>query len=146
MAKEIISVGAKLVLIKEDQEIELKGLRSIPELSAGGGEAEKIEVTDLSDATKRYINGLKDSQGGGDGLTFSFNYVSEAGSSFYTLKEIEDAKETAKFKIVLPDGLSFAFDAEVQVKLSAIEVGSQITFDAVLTINSEMVITVPTFA
>ena len=44
MAKEIISVGAKLVLVKEDQEIELKGLRSIPELSAGGGEAEKIEV------------------------------------------------------------------------------------------------------
>ena len=43
MAKEIISVGAKLVLVKEDQEIELKGLRSIPEMGLKGGEVEKIK-------------------------------------------------------------------------------------------------------
>lgn len=37
---------------------ELKGLLSTPDLTKG--EPEKLEVTDLSDTTKRYINGLAD--------------------------------------------------------------------------------------
>ena len=44
MAKELVSINSKLLLIKEDQEIELKGLRSIPEMGLKGGEVDKIEV------------------------------------------------------------------------------------------------------
>lgn len=39
-------------------EVELTGLLSTPDL--GQGEKEKIEVTDLSDTSRRYINGLAD--------------------------------------------------------------------------------------
>ena len=37
---------------------ELTGLLSTPDL--GQGEKEKLEVTDLSDTSRRYINGLAD--------------------------------------------------------------------------------------
>ena len=52
--KEIITAGTKLCMGAE--KVELTGLLSTPDLSEG--EPEKIEVTDLSDTSKRYINGL----------------------------------------------------------------------------------------
>lgn len=49
MAKEIITAGTKLCMGSE--KVELTGLLSTPDLSEG--EPEKIEVTDLSDTSKR---------------------------------------------------------------------------------------------
>lgn len=137
MAKEIITAGTQLKM----GEVVLEGLLSTPEL--GEGEAEKLEVTDLSDTNKRYINGLKDL---GDSLDFSFNYVSQADSSFYKLRAVEESGATAKFEVILPDGLSFGFDAYVQCKLDALEVGSQVKFTASLTIASAIEVTAPTFS
>ena len=54
MAKELISAGLKFKM----DETELTGLLSTPDL--GQGEKEKIEVTDLSDQSRRYMNGLAD--------------------------------------------------------------------------------------
>ena len=51
MAKEIISAGTKLFMGQDPSEVELTGLLSTPDLSEG--EPEKIEVTDLSDTSKR---------------------------------------------------------------------------------------------
>ena len=53
---------------------------------------------------------------------------------------------TAKFEVILPDGLSFAFDAYVQCKLDALEVGSQVKFTASLTIASKITVKAPSFA
>lgn len=100
-------------------------------------------MTTLADTNKRYINGLKDL---GDSLDFNFNYVSEADSSFYKLRAVEESGATAKFEVILPDGLSFGFDAYVQCKLDALEVGSQVKFTASLTIASAIEVTAPTFS
>lgn len=141
MAKEIISAGTKLFMGQESSEIELTGLLSTPDLSEG--EPEKIEVTDLSDTSKRYINGLKDV---GDGLEFEFNYESKQDSSFYKLKPIADSGATETFKIKLPDGLAFSFQAYVAVALSGASVGEQIKFKATLTPASKITLTTPNFA
>lgn len=144
MAKELASIGTKLFLVKEGAEEELRGLKSVPELGLKGGESEKIEVTDLSDKSKRYISGLSDP--GSDGISFTFQYQSEAGSSFYKLKEIQDAEEnTATFKVQFPDGLSFEFTGEVELTLSSVEVGSALEFTLNVIVNSEIDVTAPTF-
>ena len=72
--------------------------------------------------------------------------MSQADSSFYKLRAIEEAGTTAKFQVILPDGLSFGFDAYVQCKLDALEVGSQVKFTASLTIASKITVTAPSFA
>lgn len=137
MAKEIITAGSQLLL----NDVALEGLLSTPEMSQGA--PEKLEVTTLADTNKRYINGLKDL---GDSLDFSFNYESQADSSFYKLRALEESGELGSYKVVLPDGLSFAFQAYTAVKLDALEVGSQVKFTASLTIASAIEVTAPTFS
>lgn len=107
------------------EKTELTGLLSTPDLSEG--EPEKIEVTDLSDTSKRYINGLRDL---GDGLEFEFNYESKQDSSYFKLRAVEQGGETEKFEVVFPDGLTFAFDAYVSTKFSGASVGEQVKFTA----------------
>ena len=130
MANEIITAGTKLMMGEE----ELTGLLSTPDLSQG--EPEKIEVTTLADHSKRYINGLKDI---GDSLEFEFNYESDKESSYYKLKAVP-AEETREFAIVLPDGLSFNFEAYVSVRLAAAAVGEQLKFTLGLTPAGEITV------
>ena len=145
MAKELASISTKLFLVKEGAEEELRGLKSVPEMGLKGGTADKIEVSDLSDKSKRYISGLSDP--GSDGISFGFWYQSEANSPFYKLKEIQDSdNNSATFKLQLPDGLSFTFSGEVEVVLSGIEVGSALEYTLNVVVNSEIDVTAPTFA
>lgn len=130
MANEIITAGTKLMMGEE----ELTGLLSTPDLSQG--EPEKIEVTTLGDHAKRYINGLKDI---GDSLEFEFNYESDKESSYYKLKAVP-ADQTREFAIVLPDGLSFEFEAYVSVRLAAAAVGEQLKFTLGLTPAGEITV------
>lgn len=130
MANEIITAGTKLMMGEE----ELTGLLSTPDLSQG--EPEKIEVTTLGDHAKRYINGLKDI---GDSLEFEFNYESDKESSYYKLKAVP-ADQTKEFAIVLPDGLSFGFEAYVSVRLAAAAVGEQLKFTLGLTPAGEITV------
>lgn len=130
MANEIITAGTKLMMGEE----ELTGLLSTPDLSQG--EPEKIEVTTLGDHAKRYINGLKDI---GDSLEFEFNYESNKESSYYKLKAVP-ADQTREFAIVLPDGLSFEFEAYVSVRLAAAAVGEQLKFTLGLTPAGEITV------
>ena len=51
-------IDNKLGLKFKMDEVELTGLLSTPDL--GQGDKEKIEGTDLSDHSRRYINGLAD--------------------------------------------------------------------------------------
>ena len=123
-AREILTLNTKLYM----DETELKDLLSTPDL--GIGDPEKVEVTTLADDTRRYINGLKDV---GDSLEFEFNYVAGAEESYAKLRTAQDAKEVHKFKVELPDGLSFSFDAMVSVKITGAAVGEQIKFTLNLT-------------
>lgn len=141
MAKEIISAGTKLFMGEEGSKEQLTGLLSTPELSEG--EPEKLEVTTLEDSSKRYINGLKDL---GEGLEFEFNYESQADSSYYKLRTVEESKNTEKFTVEFPDGLSFSFEAYVSTKFSGASVGEQIKFTASLTPASAITMTAPSFS
>lgn len=123
-AREILTLNTKLYMEGE----ELKDLLSTPDL--GIGDPEKIEVTTLADDTRRYINGLKDV---GDSLEFEFNYVAGEQESYAKLQAVQDAKEVKKFKVELPDGLSFSFDAMVAVKITGAAVGEQLKFTLNLT-------------
>lgn len=123
-AREILTLNTKLYM----DETELKDLLSTPDL--GIGDPEKVEVTTLADDTRRYINGLKDV---GDSLEFEFNYVAGPEESYAKLQAVQDAKEVHKFKVELPDGLSFSFDAMASVKITGAAVGEQIKFTLNLT-------------
>lgn len=97
----------------------------------------------MSDTSKRYINGLKDL---GEGLEFEFNYESQADSSYYKLRVVEESKNTEKFTVEFPDGLSFSFEAYVSTKFSGASVGEQIKFTASLTPASAITMTAPSFS
>ena len=60
----------------------------------GQGEKEKLEVTDLSDTSRRYINGLADTP---DSWEFEFQYQSASDSAFYLLKTAMDDGEVHQF-------------------------------------------------
>ena len=96
----------------------------------------------MSDTSKRYINGLKDL---GDGLEFEFNYESQADSSYFKLRTVEEGGETEKFEVIFPDNLTFSFDAYVSTKFSGASVGEQVKFTATLTIASKINMTMPSF-
>lgn len=112
-------------------------LMEVPEL---GGDAEKVDVTVLSDSVRKYIDGIKDY---GD-LAFKFLYDnSGATSSYRILKGLEDAATLTKFQVALPDGTKFSFSGYVSVKLDSAAVNAALTFTATISLNSEVEVTNP---
>ncbi len=112
-------------------------LMEVPEL---GGEAEKVDVTVLSDPVKKYIDGIKDF---GD-LAFKFLYDnSDATSSYRILKGLEGQKTPTKFQISIPDGTKFVFSGFVSVKLDSAAVNAALTFTATIALNSDIEVTNP---
>ena len=131
MPREILTLNTKLYVNRGNGDENLIDLLSTPDL--GVGDAEKIEVTNLQDGTRRYINGIKDV---GDSLEFEFNYTTD---TYDILKEIEDSKQIYTYKVVLPgennveDGLCFSFKAALSVKVTGAAVGEQIKMTINLT-------------
>lgn len=131
MPREILTLNTKLFVNRGNGDENLTDLLSTPDL--GVGDAEKIEVTNLQDGTRRYINGIKDV---GDSLEFEFNYTTDG---YEKLKEIEDSKEIYTYKVVLPgennveDGLCFEFKAALSTKIAGAAVGEQIKMTINLT-------------
>lgn len=137
MAQGLLSKGTKLLMKATGSTYEnLEDLMSVPEL---GAEKEKVEVTCLADSAKRYINGIGDF---GD-LSFKFLYDATEASSYRKLKAVEDADAVKEFKIELPDGVSIEFTAGVSTKIEAVEVNGALTFNASLTLNSDMNVVFP---
>lgn len=116
---------------------EIEDLMEVPEL---GGDPEKIDVTTLTDKTKKYIPGVKDL---GD-LQFKFLYDnSTVDSNYRILKGLEDKKEVTSFKVQYPDGTAHEFDALVNVKMDAAAVNAPLTFVASFSLQSEIKTTNP---
>jgi hypothetical protein len=134
----LASMGIKLgYKTTGDKYTDLAGLLEIPEV---GGEAEKIDVTTLSDTTKKYIPGVKDL---GD-MAFKFLYDnSKATSNYRVLKGAETAKTIVDFKLEYPDKTSHAFSALVSVKMDSVSVNSPLTFTASFSLQSEVAVTDP---
>ena len=110
-------------------------LQSIPEL---GGSPDKVEVTTLADASRRYINGLVDY---GD-LQFTFLYDNDdATSSWRVLSAMNN--ELKSWEIALPDGTKFDFTGMPYVKLGSADINAPLTYTLSIALNSAMTIVNP---
>ena len=118
-----ISKGIKLFM----GEVELTNLQEIPEL---GGEAEAIEITTLADPAHMYMDGILNY---GDSLAFKFLYEK---AQFSTLSA---AKESADWKVELPDGATCSFSGTCSVKLDGVGVNAALTYTLSVKPNSEMI-------
>lgn len=117
--------------------VELEYLMEVPEF---GGAPEKVDVTVLSDAVKKYVPGIVDL---GD-LVFKFLYDnSTATSNYRVLKGMQDAGAAASFKIEYPDGTAHQFDAVPAVKMDAGAINGALTFSATMVLQSDITVTNP---
>ena len=115
----------------------LDGLQEVPSL---GGTPDKVEVTTLADASRRYIKGLKDY---GD-LAFKFLYQNDtATSNFRILRGLEESGKIVEWKVEFPDGTAFAFSGECSVAPSDGSVGGYIAFTLNISLNSDIAVTNP---
>lgn len=123
---------------KKDSSYEvLDGLQEVPSL---GGTPDKVEVTTLSDGSRRYIKGIKDY---GD-LTFKFLYQNDTTTSnFRVLRGLEESGKIVEWKVDFPDGTGFAFSGECTVAPSDGAVNAAITFNLTISLNSDIVVTNP---
>lgn len=122
---------------------EIANLQSIPSL---GGDVEKVDVTCLGDASRKYINGIKDY---GD-LEFKFLYDNSAATSNYRVLKAAESQAKVSLQVELPDALSgtgthhgtqFTFDAQISVALDEAEVNGALTFTMSASLQSDIAIT-----
>ena len=104
---------------------DLTDLLEIPSL---GGSVDKVDVTTLADASKKYINGIKDY---GD-LAFKFNYAKE---QFTTLNGLTGS---VNFKVTLPDTTTATFSGEPSVSLEGVGVGAAMTYTLNVSLDSDI--------
>ena len=122
---------------KDASYVILDGLQEVPSL---GGTPNKVEVTTLSDASRRYIKGIKDY---GD-LTFKFLYQNDSETSnFRVLRGLEESGKIVEWKVDFPDGTGFEFSGECTVAPSDGAVNAAITFNLTISLNSDITVTNP---
>ena len=123
----ILSKGIKLSYSSTgtDSYTDLTDLLEIPSL---GGSVDKVDVTTLADASKKYINGIKDY---GD-LAFKFNYAKE---QFNTLNGLTGS---IHFKVTLPDNVTATFSGEPSVSLEGVGVGAAMTYTLNISLDSDI--------
>ena len=123
----ILSKGIKLSYSSTGTEsyTDLTDLLEIPSL---GGSIDKVDVTTLADASKKYINGIKDY---GD-LAFKFNYAKE---QFTTLNGLTGS---INFKVTLPDTTTATFSGEPSVSLEGVGVGAAMTYTLNVSLDSDI--------
>ena len=126
----VISKGIKLSYAAKGESsfTELTDLYEIPEL---GGDVDKIEVTNLSDAAHTYTNGLKNY---GDSIAFKFWYAKEQFSA------LNNITEEQSWKVELPDGLVFTFDGTPSVKLDGAGTNAALAYTLNIAPTSEMAV------
>lgn len=137
MVTGLLTKDIKLSYKKDSSYEVLDGLMEVPSL---GGTPDKVEVTTLADASRRYIKGLKDY---GD-LAFKFLYDNEkATSNFRILRGLEESGKVVEWKVEFPDGTAFAFSGECSVAPSDGSVGGYIAFTLNISLNSDITVTNP---
>ena len=115
----------------------IANVQKIPDL---GGSVDKVEVTTLADGSKKYIAGIKEY---GD-LEFVLLYDNaDVTSNYRVIKGFEDLGTSDTFQVALPDGTTFDFSATVTTVIAGASVGDALTFTAMFTLNSDIVVTNP---
>ena len=117
--------------------VEILHLMEVPEL---GSSPEKIDVTTLSDTSKRYIPGIKDF---GD-LVFKFLYDnSGTGANYRVLKGMEDTGNAVNFELRYPDGTAHTFSAIPSVAMDSGTINGALTFSATMMLQSDIAVANP---
>lgn len=115
----------------------LAGLKEVPEL---GADPEKVDNTCLEDKVKISELGIGDP---GD-LAYKFKWDNKgANSSYRTLREVADSKETVSFEQTFPDGTKFDFDAQCSVKVGGGGVNAAMEFTLTVGLQSDIEVTDP---
>ncbi|HFE9851435.1 TPA: phage tail tube protein [Enterococcus faecalis] len=104
---------------------EIEGLQEVPEI---GGDPEKIDVTTLADATKKYISGIQDM----DTLDFTFLYNKAV---FAKLKTLQTSGKSAAFELEYPDKSKCSFVGGVTVKMGSGKVNGAYQFTLAVTVS-----------
>lgn len=106
----------------------VSGLTDIPDM---GATPEKLDVTTLADASRQYIEGIKDY---GD-LEFTFIYESGADGNYAKLADLEGQQECV---VSFPDGCQFKFTGEISLRIVGVGVNAVITFVMAVALSSDI--------
>ena len=106
----------------------VSGLTDIPDM---GATPEKLDVTTLADASRQYIEGIKDY---GD-LEFTFIYESGAEGNYAQLNDLEGQQDCA---VTFPDGSKFTFSGEISLRIVGVGVNAVITFVMAVALSSDI--------
>lgn len=136
MANELLTKNIKLSYKEGSGSTftEASNLKSFPDI---GSAPEKIEITNLVDSVKRYMNGLADY---GD-LAFGFYYERGASGNFATLKGLSGDVD---WKLTFPDGASFAWKGEPSVTMNGGEPNQAMEFTLNIACSSDFTYTAGT--
>jgi ribosomal protein L19 len=133
----ILSKGIVLNSMEASVATPITDVQEIPDL---GATVEKVETTTLADGSKKYIQGIKEYSD----LEFVLLYDNSGATSNYrVLKAFEDAGVEDTFQVELPDGTTFDFSATVTTVIAGASVGDALTFTAMFTLSSEIVVSNP---
>ena len=106
----------------------VSGLTDIPDM---GATPEKLDVTTLADASRQYIEGIKDY---GD-LEFTFIYESGADGNYAKLNDLEGQQDCV---VTFPDGSKFSFRGEISLRIVGVGVNAVITFVMAVALSSDI--------
>ena len=106
----------------------VSGLTDIPDM---GATPEKLDVTTLADASRQYIEGIKDY---GD-LEFTFVYESGADGNYAQLNDLDGQQDCV---VTFPDGSKFSFRGEISLRIVGVGVNAVITFVMAVALCSEI--------
>ena len=106
----------------------VSGLTDIPDM---GATPEKLDVTTLADASRQYIEGIKDY---GD-LEFTFIYESGAEGNYAKLNGLEGDQDCV---VTFPDGSTFSFSGEISLRIVGVGVNAVITFVMAVALSSDI--------
>jgi hypothetical protein len=110
-----------------EETFELTNLQEIPEI--GNNVPEKVDVTVLSDAEKKSIDGLADTA---QDLAFKFLYEK---AQFAKLNALDGVY---KWRVTLPDGTAATFTASASVKLGSATPNNALSYTLSLAVKSRI--------
>ena len=125
MAQKHSSLNIELFV----NEQKVSGLTDIPDM---GATPEKLDVTTLSDPSRKYIEGIKDY---GD-LEFTFIYESGDDGNYAQLNKLEGEQSC---KVKFPDGSTFTFKGEISLRIVGVGVNAVITFVMAVALSEDIV-------
>lgn len=116
----------------------IANLQAAPAL---GGTPERVDVTTLEDANRKYIQGVKEYEQ----LAFTFLYDNTTETSNYrVVRGLEEEGGVVNWEVTFPDTTKFHFSGEVATSINEAEVNAAITFTANITLNSDIEVVNPT--